>query len=84
MLRRRDLGQARVLAPRLHAQERDERPHLLLDRLEPGQRVELGEQLLERPRRLLAPQEVELELLADLRAHLLAERSQGLQGFGTT
>ena len=79
VLRRRDLRQARLLAPRLDAQERDERLHLLLDRLEPRQRVELGEQLLERPRRLLPAQDVEVELLADLQAQLLAERPQRLE-----
>ena len=80
MLRRRHLGQPRLLAARLHAQERDQPPHLLLHRLEPRQRVELREQLLERARRLLAPQHVEVELLADLRAQLLAERLQPLEG----
>ena len=80
MLRRRHLGEPRLLAPRLDAQERDERPHLLLDRLEARQRVELGEQLLQRARRLLAAQDVEVELLPDLRAQLVAERLQGVQG----
>ena len=80
MLRRRHLGQPRLLAASLHPQERDERPHLLLDRLEPRQRVELCKQLLERPSRLLAPEHVEIELLADLGAQLLAERLQPLEG----
>ena len=79
MLRRRHLGQTRLLAPRLHAQERDERAHLLLHRLEAGERVELGEQLLERTGRLLLAQRVEIELLADLRAQLVAQRLQGLE-----
>src|SRR5581483_9276517 len=69
-----------LLPAGLHAQERDERANLLLDRLEARERIELREQLLERPRRLLAPEHVELELLADLGAELLAERLQTLQG----
>ena len=79
MLRRCHLRQSRILAPGLHAQERDERLNLLLDRLEAGQRVELREQLVQRPRRLLAAQEVDVELLADLQANLLAKRPQRLQ-----
>src|SRR5262249_24341670 len=58
--RRRDLREAVTLALRLHLQERDERVHLLLHRLEPGQRVELSLQLLERPRGLGPAQRVEL------------------------
>ena len=48
MLGRRDLGQAVALPLRLHLQEGDERVHLLLDRFEPDQRVELRLELLER------------------------------------
>ena len=44
-------GRPGLLAARLDAQEGDERTHLLLHRLEARQRVELGEQLLERARR---------------------------------
>jgi len=76
MLRRRDLGQPRLLAARLHAQERDQSTNLLLHRLEPGQGFELREQILERPCRLLAPQHLDVELVADLGAQLLAERLQ--------
>ena len=72
--------QPRLLAAGLHAQERDERPHLLLDRLEPRQRVELRKQLVERASRLLAPEQIEIELFADLGAQLLAERLQRLEG----
>src|SRR5206468_10247425 len=48
------LHDALPISLRLHAEERDERPHLLLDRDEPRKRVELLEQLVERPRGLLA------------------------------
>src|SRR6185312_17270159 len=82
VLRRRHLRQAGLLAARLHAQERDECPHLLLHQLEPRQRIELLEELLQRPRRLLAAQRVEIELLPDLGAQLVAERLQGIEGIG--
>ena len=82
MLRRRHLGQARLLAARLHAEERDERAHLLLHRLEAGQRVELGQQLLERARLLFLAQDLEVELLPDLRPQLVAERFQGVEWTG--
>ena len=49
MLARRDLGQAVLEPPCLHLEEGDERAHLLLDRLEPDERVELGLELGERP-----------------------------------
>ena len=51
VLARRDLGEAVLLAPRLHLEEGDERAHLLLDRVEPDERVELRLQLVERARR---------------------------------
>jgi hypothetical protein len=47
VLTRRHLGQAALLPQRLHLQERDERVHLLLHRLEAHQAVELGLQLLQ-------------------------------------
>ena len=52
MLARRHLGQAVLLAARLHLQEGDERAHLLLDRVEADERVELRLQLVERALRL--------------------------------
>ena len=55
MLRGRDLRQAVPLRSRLHLQEGDERPHLLLHRLQPDERVELGLQLGHRPRGLGPP-----------------------------
>jgi hypothetical protein len=79
MLRRCNLRHAGVLTASLDAQERDERAYLVLDRLEARQRVELGEQLVERSCGFGTSQKVELELLADLRANLLADRTQGLQ-----
>ena len=42
MLAGRNLRQVVLLAASLHLQEGDERVHLLLDRLEPDERVELG------------------------------------------
>ena len=48
------------LALCLHLQEGDERAHLFLHRVEPDERVELGLELGQRPRRLRAPQRVEL------------------------
>jgi len=74
VLRRRHLGQPGLLPARLNSQERDERPHLLFHRLEARERVELREQLFERPLGLLLAERVEVELLADLGAQLLAER----------
>ena len=62
MLARRHLGQVVLLPARLHLEKRNERAHLLLDRREPDERVELRLELLERPRRL-GP--VEAELLGD-------------------
>ena len=62
MLARRHLREVVLLPARLHLEERDERAHLLLDRREPDERVELRLELLERPRRL-GP--VEAELLGD-------------------
>jgi hypothetical protein len=62
MLARCDLGKVVLLPARLHLEESDERAHLLLDRGEPDERVELRLQLLQRPRRL-GP--VETELLRD-------------------
>src|SRR5829696_7899946 len=79
VLCRRDLRKARLLPPRLHAQERDERAHLLLHRVEAGEGVELREQLLQRARRLLLANPVDLELLAHGRAQLLAEAAQRLE-----
>ena len=52
MLRRRDLRQAVLLPLGLHLEKRDERPYLLLHRLEPGQGVELGLQRSERQLRV--------------------------------
>ena len=79
VLARRDLGQPVLLAARLHLQEGDERVHLLLDRLEPDERVELGLQLLERQRRQAARREPVAEPFLELgpgRApQLVAERS---------
>src|SRR4051812_48900295 len=82
VLRRRHLRQPRLLPPRLHAQERDESANLLLDRLEAGQRVELREQLVERARRLLLAEEVELELFTDRGAELLPEVAQRFEWVG--
>ena len=79
MLRRRHLREAGLLAPRLHPQERDQRLDLLLDRLEARQRVELREQILERNRRVLAPQHVEIELVADLLAQVGTELPEGIE-----
>src|SRR5690348_6743223 len=55
VFRRRDLGQPRLLAPRLHPQEPTEAPHVLLHRHETGHYVELSDQLVDWPRGLLAP-----------------------------
>ena len=62
VLARRHLGEVVLLPARLHLEEGDERAHLLLDRLEPDERVELGLELLQRPGRLWP---VEAELLRD-------------------
>ena len=56
MLRGRDLRKSVPLPLRLDLQERHQRPHLLLDAIEPNERVELGLELLHRPRRLGAPE----------------------------
>ena len=81
MLARRDLGEPVLLPPRLHLEERDQRAHLLLHRLEADQRVELGLQLVERALRLRPgnPQLVR-ELVADRLADALAERAQRVGG----
>jgi len=50
VLRGGDLREPVLEAPPLHLQEGDQRPHLLLHRLEPDEGVELGLQLLERAR----------------------------------
>ena len=52
MLRCRDLRQAVTLTLGLNLEEGDESADLLLDRLEPDERVELGLELRQRPRRL--------------------------------
>ena len=62
VLARRDLRQAVLLAPRLHLEERHQRAHLLLDRLEPDQRT----------RRLGSPERAGQALL-DLGPRRLAE-----------
>ena len=70
-----------LLPARLHLQEGDERAHLLLDRLEPDQRVELGLQLVEAPLRLLLQRAQLLgELVADGLPDAFAERLQRLGG----
>jgi hypothetical protein len=63
-----------VLEPtRLDPEERDERAHLLLYRLEPDEGVELGLQLLQRPPRLRAAQGIQLEPVRGVAACGLAE-----------
>src|SRR5437763_13151116 len=52
VLRRRDLRQPVLLALGLDLEKRDERPYLLLDRFETGQRIELRLERSERQRRL--------------------------------
>jgi hypothetical protein len=76
MLRGRHLRQAVALPLGLHLQERDEGVHLLLDGLEPRQGVELGLELLQRPRRLRAPELV--ELVGDPVTRVTAARGQAL------
>ena len=51
VLRGRHLRQPVLEPPRLDLEERDQRPDLLLDRLQADQRVELGLELLHRERR---------------------------------
>ena len=81
MLARRDLGEPVLLPPRLHLQERDERAHLLLHRLEPDQRVELGLQLVQAALRLrLQRAQLFGELVADGLPDAFAERLQRLGG----
>ena len=79
VLARRHLGQLVLLPPRLHLEERDERAHLLLDRLQADQAVELGLQLGQRPRRLDPRAEAEqiLELGTGRPPELVAELAGG-------
>ena len=56
MLGGRDLRKAVPLPLRLDLQECHQRPHLLLDAVEADERVELGLELLHRPRRLGPPE----------------------------
>ena len=58
VLRGRNLGQAVLEPPRLHLEERDQRPHLLLHSLEADERVELRLELLHRQRRQRLPETV--------------------------
>src|SRR6266498_3520065 len=60
VLRGRDLGEAVALPLGLHLEEGDERPHLLLDGFEAGQRIELVLQLGERLPRFRLAQRVDL------------------------
>src|SRR5262249_44379086 len=78
MLTRRHLGESVLLPPRLHLEERDERANLLLHRLEPDQRVELGLQLVQGLRLGLGPRHAELirDVVADGLPDALAERSK--------
>ena len=80
VLARRDLGQVVLLPPRLHLQEGEQRVHLLLDRLEPDEPVELRLQLGQRPRRrrLLAEAEQVLELRAGRPPQLVADAAGGV------
>ena len=79
MLARRHLGQAVLLPARLHLEEREQRMHLLLDRLETDEAVELCLQLGERPRRQRARPETEqlLELRPGCPPQLVAELACG-------
>ena len=78
MLARRHLGQLVLLSPRLHLEERNKRVHLLLDRLQADQAVELRLQLGERTRRLGARPEQILELRPCRAAELVAELTSGV------
>jgi hypothetical protein len=60
VLRGRHLGKAVALALGLHLQEGDERAHLLLDRLEAGQRIELVLELGQRLHGLRLAERVDL------------------------
>ena len=60
MLGRRNLREAVALALGLNLEEGDERPHLLLHRLEPDEGVELGLKLGHRPGRLRPPARLEV------------------------
>ncbi|PWJ53773.1 hypothetical protein SAMN06264364_11016 [Quadrisphaera granulorum] len=51
MLRGGDLGQAVLLAPCLHLQEREQRPDLLLDVVQADEGVEIGQHQREWPSR---------------------------------
>jgi len=81
MLTRRNLRQTMLLPPGLHLQERDESVYLLLHRLEPNERVELGLQLGERTRRFLPGAEALGDELLYLRSsrppQLVADRPKG-------
>src|SRR5829696_3877229 len=82
VLRGRDLGEPELLPARLHLKEGEERADLLLHRLEPGQRLELGLQLVERPRRLgrRAPRgDLVDKIVADRLPNALAEGAQPLR-----
>src|SRR4051794_9167329 len=72
MLGGRNLGQPVSLALGLHLEKGDERPHLLLHRLEPDEGVELRLELRHRPRRLRPP-----ELIRDPFRGIAAARRLG-------
>src|SRR6266511_2188464 len=81
VLTRRDFSEPVLLPARLHLEERDQRAHLLLHRVEPDQRVELGLKIVERAL-LLLPRHAELirKIVADGLADALAERAQRVGG----
>ena len=58
---------------RLNLEERDQGPHLFLDRLEPDQRVKLGLELLQAPRRPRGLPRIEPFRQVDLGADPLLE-----------
>src|SRR6266511_4046017 len=82
VLARRDFGEPVLLPSRLHLEKCDQRAHLLLHRVQPDQRVELGLQLIERTRRFRPLRHSELirEIVADGLADALAERAQSVRG----
>src|SRR6266511_1927541 len=77
VLARRDFSEPVLLPARLHLEERDQRAHLLLHRVEPDQRVELGLEIVERALLLLLRHaELIRKIVADGLADALAERAQ--------